>query len=34
MPSWEELSEAQRYILYEGMHGVTLAMVLNTWLAG
>ena len=33
LPSWEELSEAQRCILYEGMHGATLAMVLNAWVA-
>jgi hypothetical protein len=33
LPSWEELSEAQRCILYEGMTGATLAGVLNAWVA-
>lgn len=33
LPSWEELSEAQRCILFEGVTGATLAEVLNAWAA-
>lgn len=33
MPSWEQLSEEQRCILYEGVTGATLTDVLNAWVA-